>query len=228
MCHLLKFDGLFHTKLFCFRVNHPRFFRTKQITIMNFRIFRHFSVQNLFPNVSSVSNIYFQNSSPPQKKTVLAKPTCYTKVPKLAPLVDVQRIPKFGYLSQTTSRGKPFVKRRGETTGTQLLGGPRIEENPALAAQCGSLVGWPMMGMIRARNGILEIRFSIFFLIFPKKQSDEFRKNTISPHFSILPCHKKYIYIYIYVSMFVVSFVFSAKPLVFSNLDGLKRCLGLG
>ena len=89
---------------FCFRVNHPRFFRTKQISIMNFQIFRHFSVQNLFPNVSSVS-IYFQNSSPP-KKTVLPndlqKPTCYTKVPKLAPLVDVQRIPKFGYLSQTT------------------------------------------------------------------------------------------------------------------------------
>lgn len=171
--------------------------------------------------------------SPPKRCTKdLQKPTCYTKVPKLAPLVDVQRIPKFGYLSQTTGcdtwhiQGKPFVKRRGETTGTQLLGGPRIEENPALAAQFGSLVGWPMMGMIRPRNGIWEILVFLFpfFLIFQQNKSDEFRKNNISPHFSILPCHKKYIH----VSMFVVSFVFSAKPLVFSNLDGLKRCLGLG
>ena len=78
--------------------------------------------------------IYTSKIPPPQKKAVLPndlqKPTCYTKVPKLAPLVDVQRIPKFGYLSQTTGcdtwhiQEKPFVKQRGEPPRTQKTGGP--------------------------------------------------------------------------------------------------------
>lgn len=141
--------------------------------------FRHFSLQTCFVMYHQYL-ISFQNSSPQKNSYTkdIQRPATHTcgKVPKLAPLVDVQRIPKFGYLSHQqcdmTLPGEPFVQ---SGTRGRSLGGPRIEENPALAAQFGSLVGgqwWEFS----ARNGILEIPFFSHFSWSFNRKTDEFRK----------------------------------------------------
>lgn len=158
---------------------------------MNFRFFRHFSVQNLFP--WGIISIQYPSKIPlsTQKKTVLPKtcnsPTCYTKVPKLAPLVDVQRIPKFGYLSQTTGcdmthpGGNPSLNDGGKPPSGRscwgALGLKRIQH--LLLSSVAWWVGqwWEWLGLGMGYWRILF--FSIFFLIFPKKTNQMSSGNTI-------------------------------------------------
>ena len=96
-------------------------------------------------------------------------------------------------VTHDTSRRNPSLNNGGNPPNAENWGSLRIEENPALAAQFGSLVGWPMMGMINCSEwDIGEPFFFHIFLDLSKKKSEEFRKK--QSHFSILPCHKKYMF----------------------------------
>ena len=219
MCHLLKFDGLFHTKLFCFRVNHPRFFRTRQINIMNVRIFRHFSLQLVSLRYHQYLMSFQNSSSPPPNKNCstkdLQKPTCYTKVPKLAPLVDVQRIPKFGYLSQTTGcdmthpGGNPSLNDGGkppERSCWGALGLKRIQH--LLLSSVAWWVGqWWDWG---SEWDIGEINVFFMFLDLSEKKIRRVQEKTL-----FLPTLASFLVTRNICFHCFVSFVFSANPWFF-------------
>ena len=135
MCHLLKFGGLFHTKLFCLWGKPPQIFPYKTNQHYEFSNVQTFQSSTWFRNVSSVSNIYFQNSSP-QKKSCSTK--WLAKNPHVIPRYPSWRLWLMcsGYQSldtsvkplavtHDTSRRNPSLNNGGNPPERRKLGVPK-------------------------------------------------------------------------------------------------------